>query len=117
MDGLLTSSASNKEIIQIKQSLSECYEMNDLGKVEKCVGLNINQGDVCIMVNLRDYIEKNMKELGFKDLHNTHTPLQKTVDYHDDKSPIKVLLVHCCLLLILGDQILLILCLFCSGFQ
>ena len=87
VDDLLIASSRPDEIQEVKEYLSECYEMKDMGLVKKFLGLNIEQGDSYITLSLEDYIEKKIEELRLTDLHNPYTPLQSKIDYCDGSSP------------------------------
>ena len=87
VDDLLIASGNEDEIQEVKTYLSECYEMKDMGMVNKFLGLNIEQKSNCITLSLEDYIEKKVEELGLEDLHNPYTPLQNKLDYFDESSP------------------------------
>ncbi|CCK72699.1 uncharacterized protein KNAG_0L00780 [Huiozyma naganishii CBS 8797] len=86
VDDLLIASPSDKEINKIKAYLSSVYRMKDLGHIQKFLGMNIKQSPGMISLSLHDYIEKKVRELGYKDLKPTHTPLQ-THGRYEEASP------------------------------
>jgi len=62
--------------------------MKDLGPVSKFLGMNVIQTKEYISLSLSDYIVKKAKEYSFTDIHETHNPLQKSINYYDKSPPL-----------------------------
>ena len=77
VDDMLIASNDVNQLNQVKRSLSDEFEMTDLGEPRNFLGINIerNRKERIISLTQEAYIEKMLQRFGFSEMHPQRTPM------------------------------------------
>ncbi|XP_059223086.1 uncharacterized protein LOC131996904 [Stomoxys calcitrans] len=89
VDDLLIATNDKKLLNQIKKSLAETFEMKDLGKVSKYVGIEFKQDmkQGKITINQKEYIESVLKRFDMQNCKPTTTPMELQIKLEKPSKP------------------------------
>lgn len=87
VDDLLVAARSAEDMEVIKIHLMKAFEMKDLGKADRFLGINIKQTGDTIEFNLAGYIEGMLAEYGMEDCNASVTPMVPQELHKSEMSP------------------------------
>lgn len=78
VDDILIASNNLLWINHVKETLSKCFRMKDLGRVNKCLGIDFhqNEDDYSITLSQSDYVDKLLERFGMTDCKPANTPIE-----------------------------------------
>lgn len=76
VDDLLLFSNSDQNLKFIKDSLHQRFKMKELGPVEHCLGMRINQYSNGVSIDQEHYIEQILERFGLSDCNSLSTPMK-----------------------------------------
>ena len=87
VDDLIIAADNEERIRWIKQSLSERYDMKDLGALQWCLGMSINRCGADIEVEQSKYIGDILRRFHMEDCNPISTPCEPGLRLTKDMSP------------------------------
>jgi hypothetical protein len=84
VDDITLMGSSLEHIKRVKSSLSEHYEMTDLGEIQSYLGIRIvcDRPNRCIEIDQCGYIEETLQRFGMQNANSHSTPLPSGADEH-----------------------------------
>ena len=86
VDDIIIASSDATTLRDVKQSLSQQFDMHDLGELSWFLGIQFTCGDDFIKIDQTKYVEKILSKFGMSDCKPRQTPCEmKIVDDHSEK--------------------------------
>ena len=79
VDDLLVTGSSLVQILEFKAEMATKFEMSDLGKLTYYLGIQVTQGQDCIVLRQERYAEKILEETGMNTCNAVATPMDLNV--------------------------------------
>lgn len=76
VDDLILAYSSAKLIEKIKKQLNDSFEMEDIGKLRNCIGIEITEEKDGLKISKRNYIEKALKKYNMENCKPVSTPIE-----------------------------------------
>ena len=87
VDDIIIASSDVTTLRVVKQSLSQQFDMHDLGELSWFLGIQFTCGDDFVKIDQTKYVEKILSKFGMSDCKPRQTPCEmKIVDDHSEKA-------------------------------
>ena len=87
VDDIIIASSDVTTLRDVKQSLSQQFDMHDLGELSWFLGIQFTCGDDFVKIDQTKYVEKILSKFGMSDCKPRQTPCEmKIVDDHSEKA-------------------------------
>jgi hypothetical protein len=87
VDDMLICAKNDKYLKRLKENLNKKYEMNDLGRVTKFLGLRFKQYNNRIEIDLEQYIDKMLKRFNMEDCNASDVPALADISLSKQHGP------------------------------
>jgi hypothetical protein len=99
VDDLIIAGEDEKNISRLKRSLKEHFEMKDLNKVSKYLGINIIEKENSIELDQKDYILEVLRKYNMENCNPVATPIESKLQISREPSTDNDLIKNCRILI------------------